>query len=325
MIQSTEKGIALTSLIPGLAAIENRLQSLFGPDYGAAAEMGAHVVGSGGKRVRPALLLLSAGEHACRLPSENVVNAAASVEIVHTASLVHDDIMDGAGLRRGSVTLNTIWGDHTAVLAGDYLFARAFSLLASTRNPNALAAVAEGVRLMCEGQIDETHSGSDPCQTEAHYLSRIEKKTAQFLSVCCRAGAIVAGRSPQEIAAAGDYGLNLGLSFQLVDDLLDITGDPASMGKPAGSDLVGGILTLPVIHVMSRPGYRWMREAVSRPSGDIRGQILEAVRQGGGLEYTRDLAFSYTRRAVRALGGISDPFSRRVMILVARMLCRRIA
>jgi heptaprenyl diphosphate synthase len=267
-----------------------------------------------------------------------VIDIAAAAELIHTASLIHDDIIDQADTRRGVSTLNSIQGNHTAVLAGDFLFATAFGLLANCRCPGALTALTGAIRDMCQAEIEQKETRFHFSVTENAYLSRIEKKTASLLAACCYAGAQAGDHVHETVASLAAYGRNLGLCFQITDDLLDFTGDSATLGKPAGSDLAQGILTLPVIYLLHNsvfehgseigvpdPELERLQEIVQSNNCSPQDQhyITQAVRNTPALHQAHQKALYFAREAAGCLSGIT-PDRRQVLLdLLDQVLHRR--
>jgi heptaprenyl diphosphate synthase len=268
------------SLSPLLQAVEARLQEMGSDQAGALGVYAGHMIRAGGKRLRPLLVILCSGidDPVC----QPLIDIATAAELIHTASLIHDDILDQAATRRGIPTLNRLQGNHTAVLAGDLLFATAFGLLARAHCSGALAVMTDAIRDMCQAEIEQKEALFQFSVTEGMYLSRIEKKTASLLAACCSAGALAGGQAPEAVASLAAYGRNLGLCFQITDDLLDFTGDSATLGKPSGSDLAQGILTLPVIYLLNNIAFEQGSEiAIERhptPNPD-QARLQEIARQ----------------------------------------------
>ena len=232
-----------------LKRVEQKMRAMGGEAYGPLAEAFLHLLGSGGKRLRPALALV-----AYRLfyepASEKTIALAAAVETLHNATLVHDDLIDGALLRRGSMTLNAIWGRGATVLAGDYLFARSAGFAAETENVRVVQLFAETLRIICDGELRQLFSTGQWRQPVETYYKRIFAKTASLFAAATRSSAILADAPPDMEQALYDYGYHLGMAFQIVDDILDFTGDEAVLGKPVGSDLRQGIITLPFFYYL---------------------------------------------------------------------------
>ncbi len=297
------------ALSPLLQAVEDRLQEMASDQAGALGVYAGHVIRAGGKRLRPLLVILCSGidDPAC----QPLIDIAAAAELIHTASLIHDDILDQAATRRGVPTLNRLQDNHTAVLAGDFLFATAFGLLARGHCPEALAVMTDAIRDMCQAEIEQKEALFQFSVTEDMYLSRIEKKTASLLAACCSAGALAGGLAPEAVASLAAYGRNLGLCFQITDDLLDFTGDSASLGKPAGSDLAQGILTLPVIYLLNNIAFEQGSEiAIERrpTSFPDQARLQEITRQAptGGRGCNRyDQDYDYIKQAVRSTPALS--------------------
>src|SRR5207247_1966199 len=210
------------------------------PTFQAAVE---HVFQSPGKLLRPTLVFLSA-RFGTRGDPETVLNLAESLELVHTASLVHDDIVDRADVRRNVPTVNAMWDGDVALIVGDYLFAKAYALAAVLPKPEVIAIVAQTVFALCDGELTEV-TATRALPTESAYLQRIELKTASLYAACCQGAALLADAEPEHVAALGAYGTNLGLAFQITDDVLDVAGDEVDYGKTVGRDLVEGMPTLP--------------------------------------------------------------------------------
>jgi len=233
--------------LPGLAQVETRLKEFSQGNDGLTAQFSANVT-DGGKRLRPVLVLLGGAFY--RAKQNQLIDIATAVELIHTASLVHDDIIDHATTRRGKPTLSAKWGEQQAVLYGDFLFARAFSLLTKHGLTGTLGNMTQAISLMCEGEIEQSALLFNCAVTEADYFSYIHKKTAFFLSACCLAGAEACEMPAAEKRLLTAFGLQLGYAFQLTDDLLDIGGNANGMGKPVMQDLKEGYLTLPLIKLL---------------------------------------------------------------------------
>ena len=251
-LTTDQKTLSRLLTLPGLEEVEKRLQEL-STGFDDYTPLFAKVVTGGGKRLRPALVLLCGSFTSA--PPAVLVDVACAVELIHAASLVHDDVIDHAQLRRGLPTVSAQGGDHQAVLYGDFLFARAFSLLTKPQTAQILESMTKAISLMCEGEIEMANLLYNCDFTEADYYDYIYKKTAFFLSACCLAGT-QAGKASQTVCnALAAFGLHLGYAFQLKDDLLDFTGKAEITGKPALQDLREGYLTLPVIKLLQHPLY----------------------------------------------------------------------
>ncbi len=267
-----------------------------------------HLTDSGGKRVRPVLTLLSA-----RLFSDDVTAAipvGIASEMIHMATLVHDDVIDKATTRRGHKTVNQVWGNHVSVLAGDALLAKALVILVDSGNLAIVRVMSDMIYRMCEGEVAQHATLRDVRQSEEQYYSRIEKKTALFFAACCKAGAMAVGASEESASAMWDYGRNLGMAFQVIDDLLDVSATEQVVGKPVGHDVRSGVLTLPVLYLLR--DQRYEQETASMISkGDAISaadidRLLSWVRENGALDYTRRKAESFADEAKKALECVPD-------------------
>lgn len=265
-----------------------------------------HLLDAGGKRLRPSLVILSAYASGRLDDIDTTIQVAAGVELIHMATLVHDDVIDDARIRRGRPTANTHWGNHISVLTGDYMLAKSFSLLAGHGNMRIMQAVAQATIAMAEGEISQIGAIHDVCVQTDQYMSTIKNKTAEFMSACCRIGAMLAS-TPNEIEdALANYGLNLGIAFQITDDILDLTGDPARTGKPIGGDLREGKLTLPLILTMMRanPTDRRAMENILANHNDSMEDVefvLGLAQQVGAIEEASLIASDFIKSAVSSL------------------------
>ncbi|MDR7481770.1 MAG: polyprenyl synthetase family protein [Armatimonadota bacterium] len=264
-------------------------------------ELVEHVLASRGKLVRPALALLSAA--AAGGADEQRLWLAGAVELIHIASLVHDDVIDASDLRRGVSTVNVLWGNQIAVLLGDYLFATAFDLVSRIRHPQVAPTIARAAVAMSEAEILATKVGGEPYDDDAVYFRIIEGKTARLFAAACRAGGLVAGATPAVADALEAFGLAWGMCFQITDDALDLVGDPEAMGKPIGSDIDTGKTTLPVIAALREapPADRDRLRALVRGGAGGLAELQALVDRYGGVRRALHVAQAYADRAVTAL------------------------
>ncbi len=265
-------------------------------------EVTAYLLQGKGKRVRSALTLLAAGSFGPLPPT--AVPVATAVEMLHLATLIHDDVIDGATTRHGLLSLHRRFNERISILLGDHLFAKAFVLFASVGNVRVVRTMANVVYEMCQGEIEQNlNCYQTEVQTEGKYLERIGKKTAILMGESCRVGAILAhaGRAMED--AMYDYGYNLGLGFQITDDLLDLTADTERLGKASGSDLKSGVVTLPLIHALKAPGYAGRIRELLRPGiGDTEvAEARELLAAAGSLEYASVMAEKHLRLSKEAL------------------------
>ena len=263
-------------------------------------EVGTHLVTAGGKRIRPALCLLAArGGKAFSL--EKVLPLAEALELIHTASLVHDDVIDEADTRRGEPTANAKWNNQIAILGGDYIFARAFALIAEGGYGDYVSKrLAELVGNLSVGEIIQDHTVYQAVKDLDNYYERIQKKTADFLEICCELGGIVGGLPEEDTKKLAEYGHCIGMAFQITDDVLDIMQTSEQIGKPAGNDIRQGIVTLPVIHALNvSPDSEKLAAIVTDPemSNEMVEQALAIVRETDGVEMAKAKADEYLERA----------------------------
>ena len=306
-----------------LDLVERELESAFTPDVGLVRAIGEHLLSVKGKRVRPVLVLLAARTGTFIL--EQAVVAAQAVELVHTATLLHDDSIDRSHLRRGLPTVNKIWDDQVSVIMGDHLFCKAFKLLHDNGLGEVASILASGSDSMTYGEMSQMDWRGRFDISEETYLSIIRRKTASLFSSACEAGAIVGGLAGDLRRDLREYGENIGIAFQIVDDLLDFVGDVGVMGKPVGNDFKDGRITLPLI-VAARnasgacaSGCPDVRNLIG---GDF-GRVVDFIRSNGGVEYSIELAADYARKALGCLARLEDGPASRSLALFAEHVARR--
>lgn len=287
-----------------LEVLEQGLQETVTSTNDLVTEVGMHIVTSGGKRIRPALCLLSArGGRAFDLP--HVLPLAEALELIHTASLVHDDVIDEADTRRGAATANARWNNQVAILSGDYIFARAFTLIAEEGyDPYVSKRLADLVCNLSVGEIIQDHAVYQASRGMADYYERIQKKTADFLEICCELGAMVGGMDREEMKKLAEYGHCIGMAFQITDDLLDIEQTAETIGKPAGNDIRQGIVTLPVIRALeTSPDAEKLERIVTdmEMTDEMVERALEIVKATDGVDFAKAKADEYLARAKAAL------------------------
>lgn len=286
------------------------------------------ILASGGKRLRPALVILAARLH--RWNEEAAINLAAAVEMLHTATLIHDDTIDEALLRRGQETLNASWSRGATILAGDFMFARAAALAAETDNTRVATIFARTLMTICDGELRQMLSLFDWRGGREEYYRRIYSKTASLFASSSEAGAIV-GQAPEDrVRALRDYGQLLGMAFQIVDDMLDFAGDQEHLGKPVGSDLRQGIATLPVYHYLQNGGRQELVEAAldRDPATPARREraveaLVEAVISSGAIETCRQEALRLAEQAVSSVAGLGEGPYQRALRDLARFVVTR--
>lgn len=306
-----------------LHSLEDGLHRVMRTGEGCVRSVSEHLLKQRGKRIRPALFYLSA--NLWREELESLMPVALALELIHTATLVHDDVIDRSPLRRGQPTVNASFGDQVSVLTGDYLFAKAFSLMAGYGNIEIIRKMAELVAEMSEAEIEQQAERFALDSDRETYFQRIGKKTARFFAVCTGSGGIVAGAGEKEILALERFGLLTGLAYQIVDDILDFTGSDL-MGKPAAVDLRQGIITLPVIHLLQTSSKReTLRAKIS--SRQIDEELLEqlsgALRESRSLDYAREEAGKLVNNALSELLRLPEHPAREMLAETACLLLER--
>lgn len=309
-----------------LALVEHELAEESAAAFEPVSEICGYLLGGGGKRLRPALLLLSARYAGYR--GECATRLAAVVELIHSATLIHDDVIDSADTRRGRPSANSRWGNHRSVLAGDWLYMQAFQIALEQRNFRILDVLIDLTKKMVEGELIQLAKIGKLDVTEEDALQLATYKTACLFSGCARLGAILGGLGEAEEEALAEYGHCAGLAFQLVDDLLDFTASAEQLGKPVLNDLKEGKVTLPLIYAMEN-GHREARELVQCVLAEKefhsiqRETIVALVRDSGALERTRQLALDYASRAKASIDGRPDSEYARALLTLPDFILER--
>ena len=299
-----------------LVLVEEELTRQAATAFLPVSEISSFLLGGGGKRLRPALLLLSARYAGHRGPS--AIKLAAVVELLHSATLIHDDVIDSADTRRGRPSANARWGNHPSVLAGDWLYMQSFQMALEERNFRILDVLIDLTQKMVEGELLQLAKIGRMDITEEDALQLATYKTACLFSGCARLGAVLGAADDTDELALAEYGRYAGLAFQLVDDLLDFTASAQQLGKPVLSDLKEGKVTLPLIYAMEN-GHRHARELVARVLEEkefdsVKPETLVAlVRESGALDRVRSLAHDYARRAKASLNGSDSEYARALL------------
>ncbi len=303
------------------SVISQRLDS----DVPLVGEVCRYIIAAGGKRLRPALLLLTCG--ALGYTSAQRFSLAAVVEFIHTATLLHDDVVDESTLRRGRATANEAFGNPASVLVGDFLYSRAFQMMVEAGSMRVMEILAEATNVIAEGEVLQLMNMHDASLDEDAYLRVIRSKTAKLFEASARLGAVLAGSPAAMEQACATYGQALGTAFQVIDDLLDYAGNAAEMGKNLGDDLREGKATLPLIVAMQRGSARQrdvVQHAIENGSVDALDQIVAIVTETGALDATREAAAAEALRAIAAASSLpANPYSAGLLQLVAQLLERR--
>ncbi len=303
------------------AVVEQRLSS----DVPLIGQISRYIVAAGGKRLRPALLLLMCG--ALGYKGEQRFNLAAVVEFIHTATLLHDDVVDESTLRRGRETANEAFGNPASVLVGDFLYSRAFQMMVDAGDMRIMRTLAEATNVIAEGEVQQLMNMHDASLSEADYVRVIRSKTAKLFEACARIAALLAGSNPAVEAACADYGQALGTAFQVIDDVLDYDGDVSEMGKNLGDDLREGKVTLPLIIAMQRGTEHerdTLRHAIETGGTEKMAEIVAIVQTTGALDATRACAAAEAQRAMDRLATLpASDYRQALMSLASQLLERR--
>lgn len=287
-------------------------------------KIGDYIVSAGGKRLRPLLVLLSGSALGYR--NDQLRLLAAIIEFLHTSTLLHDDVVDASGLRRGRSTANSLWGNAPSVLVGDFLYARSFEMMVELASMPVMRIISQATRVIAEGEVLQLSKIRDASTTEETYMEVIRGKTAMLFEASSHSAAVLAGASAEQAEALRQFGDLLGIAFQLVDDLLDYRGDAETLGKNVGDDLAEGKPTLPLIYTM-REGTpeqaALVRKAIQKGGIEDLSSILEAVEAAGALDYTARLARDHADRAIACLHVLPDNEYRDAMIELTRFAVAR--
>jgi len=308
-----------------LRAVDHWISQSLHPDIDIINEMSTHIIHSGGKRIRPLLVVLAA--NAFGYQGRDHITLAAIVEFIHTATLLHDDVVDGSKLRRGRKTAHVIWGNEASVLVGDYLFSRAFQLMNQLNSLRVMAILANASNTIAAGEVMQLMSQHDPSTQVDHYYRVIESKTACLFAAATELGALIAGQSEEIVAAMATYGRELGLAFQIADDALDYTGSSDDLGKNIGDDLADGKPTLPLIFAMEKANSDdaiWLR-ALIQEGGRIEdlSRIQSILASTHALTRTYDKAKAHSERASACLTLLPDtPYKQALAALAAFAVSR---
>lgn len=287
-------------------------------------KIGHYIISAGGKRLRPLVVLLSA--RACGADSSEQHTLAAIIEFLHTATLLHDDVVDTSDLRRGRSTANALWGNAPSVLVGDFLYSRAFEMMVALGNMEVMQILANATNVIAEGEVLQLSKVRDANTDEATYMEVIRSKTAMLFEAASHSAAVLAGAKADQIEALREFGDALGIAFQLMDDLLDYSGDAAEMGKNVGDDLAEGKPTLPLIYTMrhgTEAQAALVRQAIQKGGTEDITPIREAVTASGALDYTARLAQQHADRAIALLDTLPASEYRDALEQLARFAVKR--
>ncbi|MFN5011556.1 MAG: octaprenyl diphosphate synthase [Gammaproteobacteria bacterium] len=288
-------------------------------------QVAEHIIAGGGKRLRPLIVLLAA--RACGYRGASHIDAAAFIEFIHTATLLHDDVVDGSERRRGRDTANAVYGNQASVLVGDFVYSRAFQMMAAIGSQRVMEIMSEATNVIAEGEVLQLMNAGDPDTTQQRYLEVIHRKTAKLFEAGAEVSAVLAAASPSQQRALADYGRHLGTAYQLIDDVLDYQSDPEERGKNLGDDLAEGKPTLPLIHALRLSGddgvKQLIRGAIEQGGLDQLEVIVAAIESTGALKYTRRLAQDEADRALMALQALPETPFKQGLAALARFAVER--
>ncbi len=302
------------------AVIRARLHS----EVALVRQVAEYIVNSGGKRLRPALVVLAA--RALGYEGRHHHELAAVVEFIHTATLLHDDVVDASELRRGRDTANALFGNAASVLVGDFLYSRAFQMMVSVQDMRVMEILSDATNVIAEGEVLQLMNCNDPDISVEAYLQVIRYKTAKLFEAAAQLGAVISGATPEVEAALAEYGMRLGTAFQLIDDVLDYSGDSSHTGKNVGDDLAEGKPTLPLLYAMAHgtaEQAQLIRTAIENGNADHFQAILEIVHATGALDHTRRQAEAETERAKAAIAVLADGEYKKALIELAAFAVHR--
>jgi len=313
-----------TLLAHDMAEVDRVLRSSLDSDVALVRQVAEYIIANGGKRLRPALLLLSA--RACGYAGRDHYTMAAVVEMIHTATLLHDDVVDESMLRRGHATANATFGNSASVLVGDFLYSRAFELMVGLGSVRILEIVSHATNVIAEGEVLQLMNAGNPALDEKAYLEVIQRKTAKLFEAAAQIGAVIASADAEREAALARYGCHLGAAFQLVDDVLDYSGDLAAIGKNLGDDLAEGKMTLPLIRAIavgSAADAALIRHAITGGRMTEFTPVVDVLARTGALDYTRARAGLEGEAAAACVTGLPVSPHRESLLELASFAARR--
>lgn len=311
-------------LAPDMAAVDAVIRARLHSEVVLVNQVGEYIVNSGGKRLRPALVLLAA--QAFGYKGTHHHDLAAVVEFIHTATLLHDDVVDESDLRRGRETANALFGNAASVLVGDFLYSRAFQMMVGVGEMRVMAVLSDATNVIAEGEVLQLLNCHDADVDVANYMRVIHCKTAKLFEAAMRLGAILGRASPADEEAAAQYGMHLGTAFQLIDDVLDYSADETETGKHLGDDLAEGKPTLPLIHAMQHGTPEQaavVRSAIEQGAVDKLAEVQAIIHATGALEFTRRRALQEAETACAAISAFSDTQFKRALLELAHFAATR--
>lgn len=305
-------------------AVDQLILSELGSDVLLINQIGHYIINSGGKRLRPLLLLLAANALGYR--GDHHITLAAVIEFIHTATLLHDDVVDGSDLRRGKDTANAVWGNAASVLVGDYLYSTSFEMMVRLQSMRVMEVMSKTTTAIAEGEVLQLLNINNAATTEAKYLEVVWRKTAILFSAAAQLGAIVAEASPQFETSLTGYGMHLGMAFQLIDDALDYKADPETLGKNLGDDLAEGKPTLPLIYAMQQGNAKdasVIRKSIEEGNRQAFAKVYEIVESTRAIAYTEKRAREEADRAIQSLSPLPPSDFKDAMVAMAQFSVQR--
>lgn len=324
LFRSAQAVVSLDLIQQPLQLVESRLRRELRSRFEMLTPILQHGTMLGGKRMRPALVLLAA--NAAGEPTDDHITIATVMEMVHTATLVHDDVLDAAATRRHVPTVNAKWDSQTSILVGDYLFAQSFYLAATLKDTLACQWIGEAARRVCEGELRQVHSRDELDLNEENYLSIVQGKTAELCRVACRLGAAYAGAPSDHVTALAEYGDALGIAFQIADDYLDLWGDSERTGKTLGTDLLQAKMTLPMIRLLetsSPQQHQQIIQILRGPAESRLPQLQPLLQASDARSYTKDRAQAFADQALQSLTVLPDSPAKQLLSDFARFAIER--
>lgn len=318
----------LSPITSDMEAVDFVIRSYLNSDVVMIRTVGEYIIGSGGKRLRPALVVMVANALAYQQVDQEFQDhhlLAATIEFIHTSTLLHDDVVDESDLRRGRETANAVFGNAASVLVGDYLYSRSFEMMVSIGRMEVLQVLSQATTVIAEGEVLQLLNVHDPDVSVERYMQVVRYKTAKLFEASAEVGAIICDVTPELREAAAAYGRHMGTAFQLIDDVLDYSGDAEALGKNVGDDLREGKPTLPLIRVMNKgtpEQAELIRNAIETGDADF-SAVAEAIKATDALQYTRQIAEKEARLAIEALDAFPDSIYKQSLLQLARFAIER--
>ena len=317
-------GAIRTLIKDEMGAVDSLIQTSLHSDVALINQLSHYIINSGGKRLRPMLVLLSA--KACHYEGEQHINLAAVIEFIHTATLLHDDVVDASQLRRGNMTANAVWGNEASVLVGDFLYSRAFEMMVNANDMRIMEIMSHTTNTIAEGEVLQLLNCHDAETTESRYMDVVSRKTARLFEAASQIGAIL-GQQPEHIESAlASFGLHLGIAFQLIDDVLDYSASPEDTGKNVGDDLAEGKPTLPLIHAIHKgtpTQAELIRKAIENGGHDNMQDVCAIIESTGAIPYTAQAAQRQADLAIESLAALPDSDSKEALYGLAEFSVNR--